>query len=197
MESVKTQQTIGEVDFRRTIISLTNLKTGEARSLAFTDIEGRVNDIRIATSAPEDVQNLLVTAKNLLLYSWFYYPFSVTAALQASMAIERALRLKLAAQPKDTLTHLLRRAIQDGLITDAGFPRWKEYIEAFQCIHSLRKGSKKKLTLTTILLDTFPKFRNAIAHGGPLLDDLGFRHLDIAAEVILQLYPDTKASSPQ
>lgn len=155
--------------------------------MTFADIEGRVGDIVICKDAPEDVQNLLITSKNLLLYSWFYYPFSSTAALQAAVALERALKIRLKAQPRDTLTYLLKKAIRARLLTDAGFPRWRAHQEAFQQIHNIPIPLRPQ-SLVCLLLRTFPCFRNTMAHGSPFLDDVGFLHLDIANEAITQLF---------
>jgi len=188
MEKVKTGQTIAQVDFRRTLRVIINLKTGDERKMTFADFEEQVRDIPIPSGAPEEVQELLVTAKNLLLYSWFYYPFSVTASLQASIAVEAALRSRLGAKPRDMLRSMLKQAIGKGLITDAGFPRWSSYIEAFQELYSLPKNKGR---LTDTLLLTLPHFRNTMAHGNRFLDDIGLKHLDIASEVIGQLFPES------
>lgn len=163
--------------------------------MTFADIEGRVGDIVICANAPEDVQNLLITSKNLLLYSWHYYPFSTTAALQAAVALERALKIRLKAKPRDTLTYLLKRAIRERLLTDAGFPRWRAHQEAFRQIHNLPVPSRQQ-SLVCLLLRTFPYFRNTMAHGSPFLDDIGFLHLDIANEAITQLFAISGQSQP-
>lgn len=181
---------MGEVDGRRTIFSISDRETGEMRRMAFADIELQVGDIPIPEAAPEEIRDLLVTAKNLLLYSWYYYPFSVTAALQAVIAVEGALKLRLN-RPDDTLHTLLRDAIKQSIITEAGFPRWRSYVGAFQELHSLPR-THDKAELTKVLLKTFPPLRNTIAHGNRYLDDSGFQLLDIASEVIGQLFPDAK-----
>ena len=187
METIKTLQTIGDADIRRTLRVIINQTRGEERRFAFTDIEQRVADIYIPPSAPEDVRDLFVTAKNLLLYSWFYYPFSVTASLQASIAVERALKIRLNAKPRDMLGKMLKQAVDQGLLKDEGFPRWKAYTEKFRVLHQLPAPDASP-KLTDILLETFPPFRNTIAHGTPFLDDMGFHQLDIAVEVVAQLF---------
>ena len=156
--------------------------------MAFTDLEARVQDILICKSAPEDVQNLLVTSKNLLLYSWFYYPFSATAALEAAVALERALKIRLKAKPRDTLAFLLKRAIREQVLTDAGFPRWRAHQDAFRQLHGIPTPERSS-SLVCLLLRIFPDSRNKIAHGDPYMDDIGFSHLDIANEAINQLFP--------
>lgn len=195
MEEIKTGETIGKADFRRTIFVLVNQSTGAQRSVIFADIEGRVSDIVICKTAPEEVQNLLITSKNLLLYSWHYYPFSTTAALQAAVALERALKIRLGANPRDTLTYLLKKAIRARLLTDEGFPRWRAHQKAFRQIHNLPVPSRPK-SLVCLLLRTFPHFRNTIAHGNPFLDHIGFLHLDIANEAITQLFDGPGPSQP-
>ena len=181
------------VDFRRTLKVIINTETGAERRMSFTDFEERVQSIPTPEAAPETVQDLIVTAKNLLLYSWYYYPFGVTAALQSMIAIEGALKIRMAAKPRDNLGYLLDKAIKQGLITDAGFPRWKAYRETFQDIYKLPRTEGN---LTQILLDTLPDFRNTIAHGNRFLDDMGFHHLDIACETIAQLFPIANTAGP-
>jgi hypothetical protein len=165
MEEIKTSETILKPDYRRTRFVVTN-QSGEQHPLAFKDIEERVSDVPTVSTAPEEVQNLLTTAKNLLLYSWYYYPFSTTASLQSSIALERALKIKLKAKPTETLGPLLKKAINLGLITDEG----------------------SKQNLTEVLLKIFPCFRNVIAHGDIFLRDDGFLHLEVATQAIAQLF---------
>ena len=186
METIKTAATMGVVDFRRTLRVIVNTETGAERRMSLADFEDRICSIPMSASAPETVQDLIVTAKNLLLYSWYYYPFGVTAALQSMIAVEGALKIRLAAKPRDSLSYLLKKAIDQGLITNAGFPRWKAYRESFQEFYSFPVSDAN---LTQVLLDTLPEFRNTIAHGNRFLDDMGFHQLDIACEVIDQLYP--------
>jgi hypothetical protein len=188
MEEVKTKVTLHTPDIRRTMIVVINNKTGAQRPFSFADVEGRVSDIPIPPAAPEDVKDLLVTAKNLLLYSWYYFPFSMSASLQAAAALERALRLKLNATERDTLSFLLREAVKKGHLTTAGFKRWTQWREAFAQLHS--KGRKaEKANLAKLLSKTLPHFRNTLAHGNRFVDDSGFLHLDIVCEAIEQLYP--------
>lgn len=93
MEDVKTKATLHEPDIRRTMRVVINRRTGSQRPFTFDDLEARVQDIPIPPGAPEEIKDLLATAKNLLLYSWYYYPFSMSASLQAAAALEQALRL--------------------------------------------------------------------------------------------------------
>ncbi|MDI1248753.1 MAG: hypothetical protein PSV13_07820 [Lacunisphaera sp.] len=188
MEEVKTKATLLEPDIRRTIVSISNRTTGQTRRAAFEDLKARVDDIAIPTAAPEEIRDLLVTAKNLILYSWYYYPFTMSAALQSAAALEQALRLRLNATERDTLGFLLRQAIKQGLLTDAGFPRWKEYNAAFAKLHPVA-GKPAKMSYVRHLANHFPRARNAAAHGNRFMEDLGPRHLDIVCEAIAQLYP--------
>ncbi len=129
MEDVKTKATLHKSDIRRTMMVIVNRKTGEQRPFTFDDIEARVSEIPIPPAAPEQIKDLLATAKNLLLYSWYYYPFSMSASLQAAAALEQALRLMLNATERDTLSFLLREAVQKGLLTTDGFKRWTQWRE--------------------------------------------------------------------
>jgi len=188
MEDVKTKATLHTPDIRRTMMVIENRKTGTQRPFTFEDIEARVSDIAIPAGAPDQVKDLLVTAKNLLLYSWYYYPFSMSASLQAAAALEQALRLRLNATERDTLSFLLGEAVKKKLLTTAGFKRWTQWREAFARMHA-KSGKPQKHNLAKLLSKTLPRFRNALAHGNPFVDDSGFLHLDIVCEAIEQLYP--------
>lgn len=173
---------------------IVNRNTGTQRPIVFDDIEARVNNIPIPTAAPEDIKDLLATAKNLLLYSWYYYPFSVSASLQAAAALEHALRLRLNATERDTLSFLLREAVKKGLLTTAGFKRWMQRREAFAKMHA-KSEKPDKANLAKLLSKTLPHFRNTLAHGNRFVDDSGFLHLDIVCEAIDQLYPVKPSSA--
>lgn len=188
MEDVKTKATLHEPDIRRTLRVIINRRTGVERPFAFDDLEARVQEIPIPPEAPEEVRDLLATAKNLLLYSWYYYPFSMSASLHAAAALEQALRLRLNATKRDTLNYLLGQAVKKKLLTTAGFKRWAAWRDAFVQLHE--PGAKpQKHNLAKLLAKTLPHFRNALAHGNRFVDDIGFLHLDIVCEAISQLYP--------
>lgn len=188
MEDVKTKATLHTPDIRRTMKVIVNRKTGVQRPFTFDDVEVRVSDILVPPAAPEEIKDLLATAKNLLLYSWYYYPFSMSASLQAAAALEQALRQKLNATERDTLSYLLREAVKKGLLTTEGFKRWTQWREAFARLHP-EGGKPPKANLAKLLSETLPQFRNTLAHGNRFVDDSGFLHLDIVCEAIEQLYP--------
>lgn len=188
MEEVKTKVTLHTPDVRRTMLVLRNRQTGVERPFTFDDLEQRVSDIPIPAKAPEEVKDLLATAKNLLLYSWHYYPFTMTASLQATSALEQALRLRLNATNRDTLGFLLRKGVTEGFLTTAGFPRWTAWRKAFRQLHQVDAESSDE-NLAALLSNTLPHFRNTIAHGNRFVDDVGFMHLDVVCEAIEQLYP--------
>lgn len=53
-----------------------------------------VLSVDIVETVPEAVQRLLMTAKNLIVFSCFHYPFNMVAAQTALSAIELAVRLR-------------------------------------------------------------------------------------------------------
>ncbi len=187
-EDIKTAGTITEADIRRQMFVIINQRTGSQRPFALSDLEASVADIVVPYDAPEEVRDLLATSKNLLLYSWFYFPFSMTAALQAAVALERALKIRLKGKRRDTLTYLLKRAIRERVLTDEGFPRWRAHQLAFRKLHGLDTTPSRR-SLVCLLLKTFPHFRNTLAHGEQFVDDIGLLHLDIATEAITQMFP--------
>lgn len=193
-EEVKTKHTLLIPDVRRTMIVLTNQRTGVQRPITFDDHEARVSEIPLPSEAPEEVQDQLATAKNLLLYSWYYYPFTMSASLHATAALEQALRLRLAATERDTLGFLLKEAIERGIITSVGFPRWMALRKLYRQWDGASLDAPEE-DLARLLTKTLPHFRNTLAHGNRFVDDVGFIHLDLACEAILQLFPSTLPQS--
>lgn len=173
---------------------IVNQKTGVQRKPTFADYEARVGDVVFPSEVPEAVQNHLTTAKNLLLYSWYYYPFSDTATLQLSLAVECALKTRLNAKPRDTLAWLLKEAIRQNVLKEDGFPRWSSHRRAMQKLHDLGDGSASR-PLLDVVVEVLPSFRNTLAHGETFLADSGFLSLYIAADIIDQLFKPSHTSS--
>ncbi|MCG8691156.1 MAG: hypothetical protein MI806_08095 [Minwuiales bacterium] len=83
--------------------------------------------------APQGPREAYDIARNLFLYSWYQYRFTMVAVLQAILALEMALRTRLEKEgmslensrghPK-TLRTLLNVALKEGWFTDGGFGEW-------------------------------------------------------------------------
>lgn len=56
------------------------------------DIYVRAANIKLHDGVPEDIRSHFATALNLIAYSWYFYPFNVTAQLMAYISVEFALK---------------------------------------------------------------------------------------------------------
>ena len=99
MEELKKFEEICEPDERQKHFALFNESRTEIRPLTLQDIYDTAESIKLHEGVPEDIRNHFETARNLLVYSWFYYPFNVVAQLHAFASAEYALRTKASVNP--------------------------------------------------------------------------------------------------
>jgi hypothetical protein len=92
MESLKELNEITEPDPRqRFFVKLTN---SGARPQTLEDFHRDAESLRLHAGVPNEIRSHFETARNLIIYSWFFYPFNVTAQLSAYISIEFALRTR-------------------------------------------------------------------------------------------------------
>ena len=79
-----------------------------------------VAGIQLSSRTPQEVLTAFDAARNAFVYAWFSYDLAELAEAQAFKAVELAMRLRLGAraQPKDTFTPLIQKAVKDGLLKD-------------------------------------------------------------------------------
>lgn len=132
-----------------------------------------MTEAELQGSAPNDVRDAYDIARNLFLYSWFQYRFSMVAAQQAISAVEMALRARfgmegLSIKTKNggdkTLRPLLAEAVNRGWITDKGFGVW---------LPPSRSDGPEGNSYSENLKDILPKIRNWLAHGTNSFSDQG------------------------
>lgn len=68
---------------------------------------------------PVEIRSHFAQAINLAVYSWFYYPFNVTAHFMGLVSVVFALKVKT--ESRKPFRKLLREAVDAGWITDDGF----------------------------------------------------------------------------
>jgi hypothetical protein len=76
----------GRVDLDKT--------TGTVSETTIESIYDLIQPIALGAKVPDELRSHFETAKNLALYSWFVYSFSVVAAMHAFALLEMALRTK-------------------------------------------------------------------------------------------------------
>jgi hypothetical protein len=151
--------------------------------------------VPINVTIPEDVQRLLVTAKNLLIYACFYYPFNITAMHTALSALELAIRKK--AQSEGVTSKLsglhgaLEMALKHQWISDDGMSN----IPVRRALVVRANGEREYVEDLTagpyvdVLKAVLPKIRNLLAHGSGYLDSDGASKVLVVNELINQMFP--------
>src|SRR5262245_47404326 len=82
VEQLKPFEQLCEPDERQRGFAIKD-RAGRYRSATHLDLYLEASDIEISENVPEPVRSQLEIAKTLLAYSWYFYPFNVTACLQA------------------------------------------------------------------------------------------------------------------
>lgn len=188
MEELKPLAKLVEPDERHLFFEQFDPETCEYRPLRQEDIYKRAAEVSLHAGVPETIRSHFATALNLLAYSWFYYPFNVTAELLGYVSVEFALKTKYPENKRASLKTLLERAIYDGLLTEAGFSvgRRAEEVEAHH------RASPPNRDLLNQVLGAMRELRNDLAHGNSTVHMTGAAAVLFCAELINQLYPMPK-----
>lgn len=97
MEKLKNLEDVMAADERMQHLVVFDDTSGEFRPIALRDLHSVADATALHDGVPEDIQSHFETARNLFVYSWFFYPFNVAAQLQAFSSAEFALKTKAAA----------------------------------------------------------------------------------------------------
>lgn len=73
------------------------------------------------SEVPDEIKGRFNVAKNMALYSYFFYAIAPEVHLKTYTVIEHALRIKANSKKRIMLTELLKLAIKEQWITDVGF----------------------------------------------------------------------------
>jgi HEPN domain-containing protein len=196
MESLKENQEICQPDARQRGFTVLDLDSPNGwRSLTLKDFFDDAESIKLHEGVPEEVRSHFQTARNLIIYSWFYYPFNVTAELCAYTSVEFALRRKAGStKGRPSFRKLLKMAVAENWISDAGFPHVclkHEYIQSYNA-ESPPEFQQPQSPLAQeyckTLIRAMPNLRNSLAHGHPFLHPSGAATVRICAELINQLF---------
>jgi hypothetical protein len=197
MEALKKLEQISQADPRTHAFTLLDANhPGLFRKRTIEDFHRVAESIRLHDGVPEPIRSHFETARNLIIYSWFYHPFNVTAQLSAYITVEFALRTKFNDR-KTNFKGLVKKAVDAGLVTDNGFsiPRRKA-----QSNRAYNQGLPADLQIpeptllrqySEGLAKSIPFLRNELAHGTTLLHEKGASEVRICAELINQLFPTT------
>jgi transcriptional regulator with XRE-family HTH domain len=174
VEQLKTLAEVSMPDSRRLGWSIRNHATGEIRPLQFSDHYRAIEGITLDEAVPESIRTLFNTARNVLLYSWQVYRFTVVAELQAYATLEYALRERMGIGGNSDgpgLAKLLKRAARERLLSDDTFatlrshPQWPVFTgNSFIDANADRQVVEARGHVA-ILSEALPMLRNTLAHG--------------------------------
>ena len=176
MEKFKTYKEITKTDNRNLVFVKIDAETGEKQNIKSKDIYDFVASITLNDDIPDEVLSQFNVAKNLVVYSWFSYPFHQIAEMKAYSTLEMALKIKFG-QKGNGLKRLLEKAVSSGLIKDKEFSHISHIVE-----------DKKTNKYAKILPETISILRNKLAHGSNMLHPNSASTLRICADIINQLF---------
>jgi hypothetical protein len=186
MESVICPSKIHDIDERARIFGW----SPDERSQLMQSVE-------ISDSVPEHVHRLLVTSKNLIIFSCYYYPFNVTAVQTAFAALEMAIRLRAEAEQLPVrlkgLKDAMDLAVRLSWISDDGLP----VPNVPRAIHIASDGEVEEeeagplKPYVEVLAEFMPKIRNQLAHGSGFMSNHGASNVLMIGSLINQLFPTT------
>jgi len=111
METLKEYAEVLNAGPRQTAFVIVNEPTGQMRRIELRDYHEEAKQLVLHDEVPEDVRYHFENARNLLVYSWFHYPFDSLAQFHAYIAVEAALRIR-AGKPKSSFKTLLKEAVK-------------------------------------------------------------------------------------
>jgi hypothetical protein len=193
MEELKRFEEVYEPDVRQRLYVIFDSNLKQFRPLTLKDIHNIANSIELHNGVPEEIRSHFEMARNLFIYSWFYYPFNVAAQLQAFTTAEYALRqranISIASRNKPGFKGLLKMAVNQAWISDKGFSHAESArLKATSNILSASPEQRKVETYCKALMETLPRFRDELAHGSTMLHNQGAIYLLTCAELINQLF---------
>lgn len=164
--------------------------TGACRHWGIEDVYHEAASIELSVNVPDKIKSHFATALNLLVYSWFYYPFNVTAQFMAYTTVELALKEKYGVKrysKKSSFRTLLDRAVKDGLIKSKGFSHIQNKSSYVPYLGAELHSSGEQ-DYCDVLVEALPYLRNQLAHGSPMLHPNGGKSVRICSELINQLF---------
>lgn len=189
VEFLKKFQDVTNPDPRYEFFHKIDRSTGSTRPITLEDIYSDVAKITLHAGVPDEIRSHFATSLNLLVYSWFYYPFGVAAHFNALVTIESALKKLFNEEKHVSFARLIEKAVKNGLVKDSGFSMVRD-----QHRYGGVFGQDPEIDLESIepyvttLIKALPALRNSLAHGTYMLHPNGFPLVKICAEFINQLF---------
>lgn len=173
MEELKSLNQLTEMDGKHNLMgavcgSIPNLK--EMHTYLSTET---LND-----EVPNEIKGQFNVAKNMALYSYYFYALAPEVHLKTYTIIEYAIKLKAKPEKKLMLKALIKLAVNQGWVTDAGFRHLNNPSSNNQWCKSM--------------IDVIPNLRNSQAHGSNMLAGDCLHYISSCADFVNQLFPNKK-----
>ncbi len=205
MQEFKPLHRLLEPDPTMQLFSYPDPNSGVLYPWSLEEAHRRVSQLAVDDNVPEHVRSYFNTAKNALVFSYYHYGFVAVSSFLAVTAVEMALRTRYAADLNGTRKHskpsfavLLGRAIDEGRVTDDGFPWLRETRLASERLwREVERGTGKRVLLDRKayvqgLRKSLPDVRNYFAHPSTahtlITFEMAFATVRSCAGVINQLF---------
>jgi hypothetical protein len=133
-----------------------------------------VEAIELHEGVPEDIRGQFNVARNMGLYTYYFYALAPEVQLKTFTVIELALRRRAGDPKGKTLRPLLKLAVSSGWIQDSGF----RHIEVPESTNPYCRS----------LVEALPELRNDSAHGSTSLTPQMVWYLERCADLVNQLF---------
>ena len=197
--------TLPDIRFAHQVLFTDN----SSRPFTIEDIHERLRLSELPPTVPDDVRRQFEIARNLMLYSWFVYEFSVVAEHCAYGTLELALRTVLPHAKKtirsrgfenvvpQTLGPLLREARDARLIVPDKLPAWDRVLQRVQWMKRTGMIDDDLMAQPDAnawfrnVVESIPHLRNGLAHGEPkLYFGASFDLLELCFDLINALFAE-------
>jgi hypothetical protein len=164
--------------------------TTAARPQTLRDTHARAASVSLHDGVPDDIRSHFAMAQNLLVYSWFNYPFNVAAELHGYLTVDYALRVRSLEPDKANFSARLNRAVAEGILTGDGFTygRASESV-AYPPEVEVQPPAEEVKDYVRDVAAAMRMLRNSLAHGSNTLRPKGYRALLVCSEIVNQLFP--------
>lgn len=127
---------------------------------------------------PDVIKGQFNVAKNMALYSYYFYALAPEVHLKTYTVIEHALRLKINPKKRMMFKALINHAVSQRWVKDSGF----RHIEKPSADNKWCKS----------MVDVMPSLRNSKAHGSSMLVGDCLHHISSCTDFLNQLFPAEK-----
>lgn len=187
---------------------------GQMRPVTLADRHAQVDSLALPQSVPDGIRGYFDAARMLWVYGWLYYPFYTWASLHASICVEMALKQRFREdsvplpKARRQFEGMLHEAVDRGWVLSDGMTRMRERYNNPDSM-ALREFMRRELGAEIFAppptpdeavaelktyLDNVRYLRNTAAHAEQHsygLPNSGYVGLEIARDIIQQLYPAT------